>query len=101
MPLSHAKCVSLNNQQCMIQPLLINLHPDKYTQGLRYYPFELNLDRCVGRCNTLNDLCNKIWVANETEYLNLSVITMITEINETKIITKHISCKCKYKCYKM
>ena len=101
MPLSHAKCVSLNNQQCMIQPLLINLHPDKYTQGLRYYPFELNLDRCVGRCNTLNDLCNKIWVANETEYLNLSVITMITEINEAKIITKHISCKCKYKYYKM
>ena len=101
MPLSHAKCVSLNNQQCMIQPLLINLHPDKYTQGLRYYPFELNLDRCVGRCNTLNDLCNKIWVANETEYLNLSVITMITEINEAKIITKHISCKCKYNCYKM
>ena len=60
MPLSHAKCVSSTNQQCMIQPLLINLHPDKYTQGLRYYPFELNLDRCVGRCNTLNDLCNKI-----------------------------------------
>ena len=34
---NHTKCVSLNNQQCMIQPTLINLHPNEYTQGLHYY----------------------------------------------------------------
>ena len=32
---NHTKCVSLNNQQCMTQPSLINLHPNKYSQGLR------------------------------------------------------------------
>ena len=26
----HTKCISLNNQQCMIQPTLVNLHPNKY-----------------------------------------------------------------------
>ena len=39
---------------CMTQSTLINLHPNKYTQRLRYYPFAVNLDRCVGSCNTLN-----------------------------------------------
>ena len=52
---SHAKCVSLSNQECMIQPILINLHPNKYSQGFHYYPFPIKLDRCVGSCNTGND----------------------------------------------
>ena len=28
---NHAKCMSLSNQKCMIQPSLINLHPNKYS----------------------------------------------------------------------
>ena len=32
----------------MTQPTFINLHPDKYVQQLHYYPFEVNLVRCVG-----------------------------------------------------
>ena len=55
----HAKCVFLNNQWCMIQPTTINLHPIEYIQGLGYYPFAVNLDRCVGSCNTLNGLSNQ------------------------------------------
>ena len=68
---NHAKCLFLSNQKCMIQPTLINLHPNEYSQELRYYPFAVKLDRCVGSCNTLNDLPNKICVPNRTEDLNL------------------------------
>ena len=28
---NHTKRVSLNNQQCMAQPTLINLHPNEYS----------------------------------------------------------------------
>ena len=28
----HTNCVSLNNQKCMIQPTVINLHPNEYSQ---------------------------------------------------------------------
>ena len=35
----HTKCVSLSKQKCEIQLTLINLHPNKYTQELHYYPF--------------------------------------------------------------
>ena len=47
--------------------------------------------------NTLNDLPNKVCVPNETEDLNLSVLNMITGINKSNTLTKHISCKCKCK----
>ena len=29
---NHTKCVSLNNQKCMTQPTLINLHSNEYSQ---------------------------------------------------------------------
>ena len=41
---SHTKCVSLNNQKCMIQPTLINLHPNEYSQKLYYSPLVVKLD---------------------------------------------------------
>ena len=91
------KCVSLNNQQCMFQPTLINLHPNEYTEGLHYHPVAVNLDRCVGSCNTLNDLSNDICVPNKTGNLNLSIFNMIRGINKLKLLKKHISCACTYK----
>ena len=29
---NHTKCVLLSNQKCMIQPILINLHSNEYSQ---------------------------------------------------------------------
>ena len=78
---NHTKCVSFRNQKCMIQPTLINLHPNEYSQEFHYYPFAVKLDRCVGSCNTLNNLPNKLFVPNKTEDLNLSMFNMITGIN--------------------
>ena len=49
----HVKCISLDNKKCMTQPTLINLHPNEYIEGLRYYAFAFNLDRCMEICNTI------------------------------------------------
>ena len=92
---NHTKCVSLSNQKCITQPTLINLHPNEYSQEFHYYLFAVKLNRCVGSCNTLNDLYNKVCVPNKTEDLNLSVFNIITGINESKTLTKHVSCECK------
>ena len=95
---NHTKCILLSNQKCEIQPTLIDLHPNEYSQEFHYYPFEVKLDRCVGSCNTLNKLSNKVCVPIKTENLNLSVFNMITGINESKSSTKHIAyeCKCRF-----
>ena len=87
---NHTRCVSLSNQKCKIQPTLINLHPNEYSQEFHYYPFAVKLDRCAGSCNTINDLSNKACVPNKTEDLNLSVFNMITGTNEWKTLPKHI-----------
>ena len=94
---NYTKYVLLRNQKCMIQPILINLHPNEYSQEFNYYPFAINLDRCVGSFNILNDLSNKVCIPNKTEDLNLSVFNMITGINESKTLAKDISCECKFK----
>ena len=39
---NHRKCVSSNNQQCMIQTTFINIHSYEYTQEICYYPFAVN-----------------------------------------------------------
>ena len=79
----------------MTQPTLINLHSNEYSQEFHYYPFAVKLDGCVGRCNTLNDLSNQGRAPRLD--LNLSVLNMITEINESKTLTTHLLCKYKYR----
>ena len=86
---NHKKCVLLSNQNCMIQPTLINLHPNEYCQEFHYCPFAVMLDKYDESCNTLNELSNKLLVPNKTKDLNLIVSNMITGIKESKL-----SCKC-------
>ena len=50
---------------------ITNLNPDKYNQGLYYYPFMVKLDRCNGSCNTLDDLSKRICNTNKVEHFNL------------------------------
>ena len=73
------KCVSLRNRKCMIQPSLINLYPNEYSQELHYYPHAVKVDRCVRSFNTFNDLSNKVCVPSKSEDINIYVFNMITE----------------------
>ena len=66
----------------MIPPILISLHPNEYSQEFHFYPFSVKQDSCVGSCNTINDLSNKVCIPNKTEDLNLSVFSMITGMNK-------------------
>ena len=85
---NYTKCVSLSDENCEIQSTLITLHPNEYSQEFHYYAFSVELDRCVGSCNTLNDLSNKTCISNKTEVLHLSVFNMFTETNESKTLQK-------------
>ena len=69
------------------------------TQEFYYYPFAIKLDRCLGSFNTLNDFSNKLRAPIKTEDLNLSILNMITGMNQLKtLIKKQISreYKCKF-----
>ena len=55
----------------------------------------VTLDRCNEIYNTIHNTCGRISVRNKTKNVNVSVFNMIITINESKILTKHISCECK------
>ena len=70
----------------MIEPALINLHPNEYNQEFHCYSFAVKLDRCVESCNTVNDLSNKLCIPSKKEDLNLNVFNMITGKSQSKDI---------------
>ena len=84
------KCVSLNDETCMVTTTLIDLN----SAELKYYPFLISLDKCNGSCNVLS---SKICVPKETKDINVKVFNVITNKNDAKTIAKHSSCDCKCK----
>ena len=93
---NHTKCISLSNKKSKVQATLLNLHPNEYSQDLHYYQFAVKLDWCVESFNTLNNLSSNVCVPNKTEDLYPSMFNIITVINESNTLTKHISHK--YEC---
>ena len=77
----------------MTRASLIYLNPSKHNQGLL---FMVNLERCDESCNTLDNFSSWLCVWNKKEGVNLNVFNTITRINESKTLTKQISCNCKY-----
>ena len=75
----------------MVRPTLIDSNPIE----LKCYPFMVSLAKCTGSCNTLSP---KICVPKETKDISVKAINMITNKNEAKTMTKHISCdfKCNF-----
>ena len=82
------KCLSLNDEPCMIRPTVIDLNPVE----LKYYPFITSLDKCNENCNVLSP---KICVLKENKDINVKVFNTITNKNEATAMTEYISCDCK------
>ena len=85
------KCLFLIDVPFMVRPTLIDLNP----VHLKYYPFMISLDICTGSCNFLFP---KMCVPQKWKDVNVKTFNIITNKNETKTMTNHISydCKCKF-----
>ena len=68
----------------MIQSVLVNSHPNEYSEEFYYSPSAAKLDTCAGSCNTFNSSSNKVCFPNKTEDLDLIVFNMITGIMNQK-----------------
>ena len=76
---STTKCVSLNNEPCMIRPTLFCLN----LLELNYCPLMISLDECNESCNTVDDLFKKICVPSETKDVTVEVFNMITKTEQS------------------
>lgn len=75
-----------------VRPVIIDLNSNK----LQHYPFMVGLDMCNGICNTIDNFSSRTCVPNKTGGTNVNAFNIITIINESKTLTKNISCYCKY-----
>ena len=55
-------------------------------------PCVISMNNCNGSCNIVGDPFGRIRVLNKIGNVNLNGFNMIKEINESKTLTKHISC---------
>ena len=82
------KCLFLNDESSLTR---IDMNPNE----LKYYPFMIGLIKCTGSYNVLS---SKICVPKETNNINVKAFNTITNKDEPKAMTEHISCdfKCNF-----
>ena len=85
------ECVSINNEECKIRTEIINLN----TNEPIFYPYSININKCKGSCNTINDPYAKICVPDEIKNKNVKVFNLMSRTNETRHVKWHKTCKCK------
>ena len=76
------ECVSMKNQKCKVRPEIVNVNSDKPV----FYPFRINLSKCSGGCNNVNDPYAKLCVPDVVKNLNAKVFNLISRTNETRHI---------------
>ena len=60
-------CLFLNDELCMARPTIIYIN----TIELKYYPFVISLNKCIGSCNALSP---KICLPKENKDINVKSI---------------------------
>ena len=73
---NQTKCLSENDEPCMVRPILIYLN----SVELKCYPFMVSQDKCSGSCNSGNDLSSEIRVQSKTRHKCYSIYKNIRRI---------------------
>ena len=81
----------MKNQECKIRPAVININSNNPI----FYPFSIQINKCSGSCNNINDPYANICVPDVIKDLNVKVFNLMSRTNETRFIKWHEKCKCK------
>ena len=84
-------CVSMNNQEYRIRPGITNINSNEPT----FYPYSIEINKCSGSCNNINDPYSKLCVPDVVQDINVKVFNLISRTNETRHIEWHETFKCK------
>ena len=86
------ECVSVVNQKCMPRPKILDAN-EGVGEAL-FYPYNVQVNKCSGSCNTLDNPVQKLCVPNVIKGLNMKVYNFLTMLNETCNVLWHRRCKC-------
>ena len=90
-PKEPTKCLTFNNQPCKARPTLVNINSNETL----FYPFIVSVNKCGGRCNTINDPHTRVCVPNKVKNMGVKVLNLTSGVNETRLLAQHESCECK------
>ena len=76
------ECISMNNQECRTSAKIINISKNETV----FYPFSINVNKCSGTCNNINDPYAKLCVPDVVKNINAKVFNLISWSNQTKHI---------------
>ena len=89
------ECVSVVNQKCRPTPKIHNiLDVNEGVGEALFYPYNVQVNKCSGSCNTSENSIKKVCVPNVIKGLNMKVYNFLTMLNETRNVLWHESCKC-------
>ena len=65
------ECVSVVNQKCMPRPKIFDVN-EGVGEAL-FYPYNVQVNKCSGSCNTLDNPIAKLYVPNVIKEINMQV----------------------------
>ena len=86
------ECLSIINQECMPRPKILTVNEG--TSEALFYPYNVQVNKCSGSCNTLDDPTARICVPNIIKNVNIKVYNILMRLNETRNVLWHESCEC-------
>ena len=86
------ECVSVVNQKCMPGPKILGVN-EGVGKAL-FYPYNVQVNKCSGSCNTLDNPMAKLCVPGIVKRVNMQVYNFLMRLNETRNVLWHESCKC-------
>ena len=72
----------MSNQACKARPKIINVN----SNNPMFYPFSIEISKCSGSCNNINDPNARICVPDTIKNLNVKVFNLMSRTNETRHI---------------
>ena len=67
----------MNNQECQIRSEIIDINSNE--PG--FYPYKININKCSGSCNNINDPYAKLCFCDVAKNVNVKVFNLISRTN--------------------
>ena len=86
------ECLSVINRECMPRPKI--LEENEGVGEELFYPYNVQVNKCSGSCNMLEDPMARLCVPNIIKNVNVKFYNFLKRLNETRNVLWHESCKC-------
>ena len=86
------ECVSVVYQKCMPRPKILDVN-EGVGEAL-FYPYNVQVNKFSGSCNTLDNPMAKLCVPNVIKGVNMQVYNFLMRFSETRNVLWHEICKC-------